>query len=88
MKALLASILMFASPIVFAAMGTPSVEWMIHVLIYLIVIGLIFWLCIWAIGAIGLPEPFNKVAHVVIILVAFIIMLYFLLGILGPIPTR
>lgn len=86
MKYLLAAFLAIVSPIAFAAAGF-SIEGLIGVLIWLVVVGIILWLCWWFIGYVGLPEPFNKVARVLIGLVAFIILLYLLLGILGPLPT-
>jgi hypothetical protein len=52
-------------------------------LITLVIVGCIFWLCWWFVGYIGLPEPFNKVARVVIGLVALIFLINFLLGFIG-----
>lgn len=78
-------LLLLFSPLALAA--SVSIEGLISLLIWLVVMGLIFWLLWWFIGYIGLPEPFNKVARVLIGLVAFIILIYLLLGILGPIPT-
>lgn len=84
MRLLLASLVVY-SPLALAAV--PSVEGLIGLIIYLIVVGLIFWLIWWFIGYVGLPEPFNKVARVLVGLIAFIILLYFLLAILGPLPV-
>lgn len=64
-----------------------SIEGLITLVIWLAVMGLVFWLLWWFVGYVGLPEPFNKVARVIIGLIALIILLYFLLGILGPLPT-
>ncbi len=86
MKALLASILMFASPMAFAA--TMSLDSLVTLLIYIVVLALIFWLIWWFIGYVGLPEPFNKVARVLIGLLAFVLMLYLLIGILPAFPGR
>lgn len=69
------------------ALAAVSIEGLISLLVWLIVVGLIFWLLWWFIGYIGLPEPFNKVARVLIGLVAFLLLIYLLLGILGPMPT-
>lgn len=52
---------------------------MIDLLVTVIVAGLIFYLFWWFIGFVGLPEPFNKVARVIVGLVA----LLFLLSLLG-----
>ena len=57
---------------------------LISILITLVIVGLIFWLMFWFIGMVGLPEPFNKVATVLIALCALI----YLIGILtGQVPT-
>ena len=56
----------------------------INIVVYLVIVGLIFYLLFWAIGAIGLPEPFSKVATALIVLVAVI----YLIGLLtGSVPT-
>jgi hypothetical protein len=49
----------------------------------LVVVGIICWLCWWFISYIGLPAPFNKVARVLIALVAVIFLINFLLGLTG-----
>lgn len=56
---------------------------LINAFIWIIVVAMIFWLCWWALGAIGVPEPFNKVIRVVLILVAVVVLINFLLRILG-----
>lgn len=60
---------------------------LIHILIWLVVLGLIFGLLWWFIGVAGLPAPFDRVARVVVALVIVLVLIYFLLGILGPTPT-
>jgi uncharacterized membrane protein len=59
---------------------------LIQLVIWLVIVGLILWLAWWFVGYVGLPEPFNKVARVIIGLVAFIILLYLLLGMVGAPP--
>ncbi len=39
---------------------------LVGLLVWIIVIGCIFGLLWWLIGYVGLPEPFNKVARVVV----------------------
>ena len=51
--------------------------------IWLIVVGLICWLLWWLIGYIGLPEPFNKVARVLIAVVAVVFLINALLTLVG-----
>ena len=56
---------------------------LLMVVVYLIIVGLIFWVILWAIGAIGIPEPFNKVARVLVILVGLLVVVSILLNMLG-----
>ncbi len=57
---------------------------LLSILITIILAGLIFYLLYWLIGVIGLPEPFNKVAIVIMALFAVV----FLIGLLtGQVPT-
>lgn len=49
----------------------------------LVIAGLIFWLIWWFIGYIGLPEPFNKVARVLVGLAALVFLIDLLLGLGG-----
>ncbi len=59
---------------------------LIQALIWLIIIGCIFGLLWWLIGYIGLPAPFDKVARVVVAIVAVLLLVNFLLGIAGGTP--
>lgn len=52
-------------------------------LVWLVVIGLIFWLLWWFISFVGIPEPFNKVARVIVALAAMLLLINFLLGFAG-----
>ena len=56
---------------------------LISLLVMLVVAGLIFWLCLWFIGFIGLPDPFAKVAKVILGLVVFLFLLNLLFGLGG-----
>lgn len=56
---------------------------LVQLLIQLVVVGLIAWLLIWFLGWVGLPEPFAKVARVVIGLVILVFLINLLLGIGG-----
>lgn len=55
----------------------------INLIIQIVVVGLIAWLLIWAIGAIGIPEPFNKVVRVLIIVFSVLYLLNILLSLGG-----
>ncbi len=56
---------------------------LVTLLITLVIAGLIFWLLFWFIGFVGLPEPFAKVAKVIIALVAVVFLINAMLGIGG-----
>jgi len=53
---------------------------LLSLLLTLVVVGLICYLLWWLIGFIGLPEPFNKVARVLIAVFAVIFLINLLLG--------
>ncbi len=59
---------------------------LVHIIIYLIIVGGICWLLWWLVGYIGLPEPFNKVARVIIAVVAVLLLINMLLGFAGATP--
>ena len=60
-----------------------SGEAMVNGLIYLIVIGVVFGLLWWLVGYCALPEPFNKVARVVLAIAAVIVLISILMGFAG-----
>ncbi len=63
-----------------------GIEQLLSVVIYIVIAGLLFWLIWWFVGYVGLPEPFNKVAKVVIGLAALVFLLYFVMGMMPPMP--
>ena len=69
-----------------------DINTLLSFVIYLVVVGLIFWCIWWFIGYVGVPEPFNKVIRVVMGLVALIIVVGLLLSLvghpLGVVPLR
>jgi len=81
-KLVLAFLLSLISFPVMAATGI-SVDSLVNALIFLVIVGLILWVAWWFIGYIALPEPFAKVARVILALLAFVILINFLLGFLG-----
>lgn len=66
--------------ILFAVISGTSV---IQVVLWLIVVGLIFWLLDWLIRYVGLPEPFAKIARVVLGVAAVILIINALLSLVG-----
>jgi hypothetical protein len=51
--------------------------------IFFVVAGLIFWACWWFLDWVGLPEPFNKFAKVILGLFALIVVVNILLSLVG-----
>jgi hypothetical protein len=64
-----------------------SLPGLVHVILYLIVAGLIFWLLIWLIDYCGVPEPFNKVAKVCIAVAAVFVIIGVLLSLVGGVQV-
>lgn len=60
-----------------------SGEDVVRTVIWIVVAGLIYWLLLYLIGVCGLPEPFNKVARVVLAVVGVLFLINLLLGIAG-----
>ncbi len=80
-SALLALLALFATPVLAAT--TVSASSLVSMLVWFIVVALIFWLLFWLISYVGLPEPFAKVAKVILAVVAVLLLVNFLLGFLG-----
>lgn len=59
------------------------VESLISLLILVLVVGIIVWLALWAISELGVPDPFNRIARVLVILIACLIILYRALPLVG-----
>jgi hypothetical protein len=55
----------------------------IGLVVTLVVLGVFFWLVMWFIGWIGVPEPFHKIILVIVGLVVFVIVANILLGLTG-----
>ncbi len=56
---------------------------LVRVIVYLIVAGLIFFLLSWLVDYIGLPEPFRKVARVILAVFAVLVVIGVLLTLVG-----
>ncbi len=52
-------------------------------LIQIIIAGLILYVCWWGLGKISLPEPFNKIAVVVLVVITVIFLINLLMGLGG-----
>jgi ABC-type multidrug transport system permease subunit len=55
----------------------------IQAVLTLIVYGIIFWVLWWALGYINPPEPFHKIAFVILVLGAVVVAINFLLSLIG-----
>ena len=60
-----------------------ALEGVVYIVVLLIVAGLIFWLLSWLIDYVGLPEPFHKVARVVLAVAAVLVVIAALLHLVG-----
>ena len=58
----------------------------VQVIVYLIVAGLVFGMLWWLIGYAGIPEPFHKVARVVLAVLAVLVVIGILLSLVGGTP--
>lgn len=66
-----------------AIFAAVSANGLFGVLITVIVVALICWLLWWLISYVGLPEPFNKVARVLVAVVAVLFLINALLSLIG-----
>jgi hypothetical protein len=57
---------------------------LIHLVIYIVIVGLVVWLLLWLIDTVPLPDPFNRIARVVIIVVGVLIVILALLNFIEP----
>lgn len=56
---------------------------LISFLVWIIVLGLIAYLLWWLLQQVGLPEPFNKIARVVLAVVIVLVLINLLLSLIG-----
>lgn len=56
---------------------------LVNCIIWIIAAGLIFWLLNWALNQIALPEPFAKIARVIIVIATVLILINAILGLTG-----
>lgn len=60
---------------------------MVSLLIYIVIIAVLVGLAYWVIDVIPVPEPVNKIAKVLIIVVGVIALIWVLMGIAGNPPA-
>ena len=57
-----------------------SLSGAVSVVVYLMVVGLVFWLLWWLIGYVAPPEPFRKIANVILAILAVLVVCSILLS--------
>lgn len=63
-----------------------SLETITTFILYVVVGGLVFWLLYWLIGYVGLPEPFHKVAKVILAVLAVVFLIGLLVSLVSGRP--
>jgi hypothetical protein len=63
-----------------------SLSGAVTVIIYLVVAGLIFWLLWWLVGYTNPPEPFKKIASVILAILAVLVIIGILLSLVNNQP--
>ena len=63
-----------------------SLSGAVTIIVYLVVAGLIFWLLWWLVNYIAPPEPFRKVANVILAILAVLVVIGILLSVAGGTP--
>ena len=61
---------------------------LVMLLVWIVIIGMIFYVMWWGLGQLALPEPFDKIARAVIIIVTVLLLINALLGLTGSAPFR
>lgn len=56
---------------------------LVNAFIWVVVAAVVWWLLNWLLGYIGVPEPFNKVAKVILAVLAVVILINALLTLTG-----
>ncbi len=63
------------------------IETLISLVIWLLIVGLIWWAITTILGVIPLPEPIKTVVHVILIVILCLIVIYALMGLLPHLHT-
>jgi hypothetical protein len=56
---------------------------LINLIIYLLVVGILYWLVMYVIDAIPLPQPANRIAKIVVTVLVVLVILLLLLQVAG-----
>lgn len=63
-----------------------SISAAVYVILYLVIGGLIFWLLWWLVNYVAPPEPFRKVANVILAILAVLVVIGILLSLINGTP--
>jgi hypothetical protein len=63
-----------------------SLSTVVTLVVYILVAGLIFWLLYWLVNFINPPEPFKKIAIIVLAILGVLIIIGILLSLVGGTP--
>ena len=56
---------------------------LLTLVIYILILGLLYWLCDYLLGIFPLPDPLNRIARAILIVVLVLILISVLLNVLG-----
>jgi hypothetical protein len=59
------------------------VDGLIGLILLCVIVGVVVWLALWVIDQLGVPDPFNRIARVLIVVVGVVIILVRAMAILG-----
>ncbi len=60
-----------------------SGEQVMYAVVWLVIAGLIYWILTWGLSKMGLPEPFNKIINVILVLLVVVFLINALLTLVG-----
>jgi hypothetical protein len=63
-----------------------SLSGAVTIIVYLVVAGIVFWLLWWLVNYISPPEPFKKIANVILAILAVLVIIGILLSVAGGQP--
>ena len=58
----------------------------VNAVVYLVIAGLVFWLLWWLVNYLAPPEPFAKIANVILAILAVLVLIGILLSLVGGQP--
>ena len=59
---------------------------LITLIVYLLVLGLLYWLCIYVLDAIPIPDPPNRIIKIALMVLMVLVIVILLLNLLGNAP--